>query len=135
LTDKYAKPALHFGGQYRIIDFSLSNCANSGIQTVGILTQYESESLHRHIGNGEPWGLDGDQQDGVSLLSPLLIGTNGYTGTADSIYKNISYIDQQNPENVLILCGDHIYSMDYRDLLDSHQKNNADATISVVEVP
>ncbi|NOU92065.1 glucose-1-phosphate adenylyltransferase [Paenibacillus sp. LMG 31456] len=134
-TKKLAKPAIPFGGQYRIIDFPLSNCANSGIQTVGVLTQYESESLHRHIGSGEPWGLDGDKQEGVSLLSPLTVGTNCYTGTADAIYKNINYIDEHNPEHVLILSGDHIYSMDYRSILEAHKQHGADATLSVMEVP
>jgi glucose-1-phosphate adenylyltransferase len=135
-TKKLAKPAVPFGGQYRIIDFPLSNCANSGIQTVGVLTQYESESLHRHIGSGEPWGLKGkSQEEGVSLLSPLTVGTNSYMGTADAIYKNMSFIDQHNPEHVLILSGDHIYSMDYRSLLEAHKQHDADATMSVMKVP
>ncbi|MDF2961617.1 MAG: glucose-phosphate adenylyltransferase [Paenibacillus sp.] len=134
-TKKQAKPAVPFGGQYRIIDFPLSNCANSGIQTVGVLTQYESESLHRHIGGGEPWGLDGEKENGISLLSPMTAGTDCYAGTADAIYKNISFIDQHNPEHVLILSGDHIYSMDYRSLLEAHKQHGADATISVMEVP
>ncbi|MFD0682049.1 MULTISPECIES: glucose-1-phosphate adenylyltransferase [unclassified Paenibacillus] len=134
-TKKLAKPAVPFGGQYRIIDFPLSNCANSGIQTVGVLTQYESESLHRHIGSGEPWGLNREKQEGVSLLSPLTTGTNCYTGTADAIYKNINFIDQHNPEHVLILSGDHIYSMDYRSILEAHKQHEADATLSVMEVP
>ncbi|PZE20139.1 glucose-1-phosphate adenylyltransferase [Paenibacillus xerothermodurans] len=134
-TKHMAKPAVPFGGQYRIIDFPLSNCANSGIQTVGVLTQYEWESLHRHIGQGEPWGYQAGEQEGVCLLSPESVGTSCYAGTADAIYKNIPFIDQHNPEHVLILSGDHIYSMDYRALLESHKASGADATISVMEVP
>jgi len=134
LTNTLAKPAVPFGGHYRIIDFPLSNCANSNIRTVGVLTQYASESLHSHIGGGEPWGLDG-QHEGVSLLSAAKHDAEGYLGTADAIYKNISFIDQHNPEHVLILSGDHIYSMDYRELLEHHKANGAEATISVMEVP
>ncbi|TDF94516.1 glucose-1-phosphate adenylyltransferase [Paenibacillus piri] len=136
-TKKLAKPAVPFGGQYRIIDFPLSNCANSGIRTVGVLTQYESESLHRHIGGGEPWGLHGNSRDdnGIFLLSPEAAGTGPYSGTADAIYKNIDFIDRYAPEHVLILSGDHIYSMDYRSFLETHKSNDADATISVLEVP
>jgi len=134
-TKKLAKPAVPFGGQYRIIDFPLSNCANSGIQTVGVLTQYESESLHRHIGAGEPWGLAGERRAEISLLSPTDAGTPCYTGTADAIFKNIPFIDKHNPEHVLILSGDHIYSMDYRSLLTAHKERGGDATLSVMEVP
>jgi glucose-1-phosphate adenylyltransferase len=135
LTNNLAKPAVPFGGEYRIIDFPLSNCANSGIHTVGVLTQYASESLHAHIGGGEPWGLYGSNLEGVSLLSPSPKDPSGYSGTADAIFKNIAFIDQHDPENVIILSGDHIYSMDYRELLESHISKDADATISVMEVP
>ncbi|GAB6930201.1 glucose-1-phosphate adenylyltransferase [Paenibacillus sp. JCM 10914] len=135
LTSKLAKPAVPFGGRYRIIDFPLSNCVNSGIDTIGVLTQYEPESLHSHIGQGEPWGLTHTERDGIALLPSQLITEEGYLGTADAIYKNIQYIDQQNPEHILILSGDHIYQMDYREILDAHKKHGAPATISVMEVP
>jgi glucose-1-phosphate adenylyltransferase len=135
LTNNLAKPAVPFGGEYRIIDFPLSNCANSGIHTVGVLTQYASESLHTHIGGGEPWGLYGSDFEGVSLLSPSPQDPSGYLGTADAIYKNIAFIDEHNPEDVLILSGDHIYSMDYRKLMQAHTNSGADATICVIEVP
>lgn len=134
LTSEMAKPAVPFGGGYRIIDFPLSNCVNSGIDTVGVLTQYEAQSLHEHIGNGEPWGLHSDGDNGVSLLPSYSTGKE-YLGTADAIYKNIQYIDRQNPEHVLILSGDHIYHMDYSEMLQQHKENNATATISVMEVP
>ncbi|EFU41291.1 glucose-1-phosphate adenylyltransferase [Paenibacillus vortex V453] len=135
LTSKLAKPAVPFGGHYRIIDFPLSNCVNSGIDTVGVLTQYEAESLHEHIGEGEPWGLTHTEHEGIALLPSNNIDQEGYLGTADAIYKNIPYIDEQNPEHVLILSGDHIYQMDYREMLDAHMKQGAPATISVMEVP
>lgn len=135
LTNNLAKPAVPFGGEYRIIDFPLSNCANSGIHTVGVLTQYASESLHTHIGGGEPWGLYGSDADGVSLLAASPEDPCGYLGTADAIYKNLSFIDDHNPDDVLILSGDHIYSMDYRKLRDVHTTSGADATVSVMEVP
>jgi len=136
LTSKMAKPAVPFGGQYRIIDFPLSNCVNSKIDTVGVLTQYEADSLHSHIGAGEPWGLQGNQDHtGVTLLPAGDGGRDIYSGTADAIFKNIEFIDSRNPEHVLILSGDHIYHMDYRKMLDYHVSKNAKATISVMEVP
>ncbi|WP_025677661.1 glucose-1-phosphate adenylyltransferase [Paenibacillus massiliensis] len=134
-TSTIAKPAVPFGGHYRIIDFPLSNCANSEIDTVGVLTQYEAESLHQHIGQGEPWGLHNNGTSGVSLLPSYNVGQEGYTGTADAIYKNIAYIEQHNPEHVLILSGDHIYHMNYRDMLNFHIEKDAAASISVMEVP
>ncbi len=134
LTSSMAKPAVPFGGQYRIIDFPLSNCVNSNIDTVGVLTQYEADSLHNHIGEGEPWGLHSMEDSGVTLLPSGVEGRDSYTGTADAIYKNIEYIDSMNPENVLILSGDHIYHMDYRKMLDYHVEKGAKATISVMEV-
>ncbi|WP_456289978.1 glucose-1-phosphate adenylyltransferase [Paenibacillus sp. AK002] len=135
LTSRLAKPAVPFGGHYRIIDFPLSNCVNSGIDTVGVLTQYEAESLHEHIGEGEPWGLTHTGREGIALLPSNSTHQDGYLGTADAIYKNIQYIDDQNPEHVLILSGDHIYQMDYREMLEAHMKQGAPATISVMEVP
>ncbi|AKG35027.1 glucose-1-phosphate adenylyltransferase [Paenibacillus durus] len=135
LTSSMAKPAVPFGGHFRIIDFPLSNCVNSGIDTIGVLTQYEAGSLHSHIGTGEPWGLRTEQRKGVTLLPSGSEGRDSYTGTADAIYKNIPYIDNLNVENVLILSGDHIYHMDYRQMLDYHLAKNAETTISVMEVP
>ncbi|MEF3352760.1 glucose-1-phosphate adenylyltransferase [Paenibacillus sp. GYB006] len=135
LTSKIAKPAVHFGGNYRIIDFPLSNCVNSGIDTVGVLTQYEAESLHGHIGKGEPWKLNTTKDKGVTLLPSWNTGSDEYCGTADAIYKNMEYIDAQDPENVLILSGDHIYQMDYRKILKYHEEKQALATIAVMEVP
>ena len=135
LTSSMAKPAVPFGGQYRIIDFPLSNCVNSKIDTVGVLTQYEADSLHQHIGEGEPWGLHTRSDKGVKLLPSGIEGRDSYTGTADAIYKNIEFIDSHNPEHVLILSGDHIYHMDYRKMLDYHVGKAAKATISVMEVP
>ncbi|CAM2780541.1 glucose-1-phosphate adenylyltransferase [Paenibacillus sediminis] len=134
LTSNLAKPAVPFGGQYRIIDFPLSNCTNSGIQTVGVLTQYEAESLHEHIGEGEPWRLSRSGINGITLLPSYLNGPNPYSGTADAIYQNIEFIDQHSPEHVLVLSGDHIYHMDYRQMLHFHKQNNASATISVIPV-
>jgi glucose-1-phosphate adenylyltransferase len=133
-TSEIAKPAVPFGGHYRIIDFPLSNCVNSGIGTVGVLTQYEANSLHEHIGIGEPWGLQNIVGGGVSLLPSYSTGTE-YFGTADAIFKNIEYIDHHNPEHVLILSGDHIYHMDYGEMLQQHKSKNANVTISVMEVP
>ncbi|WP_151736324.1 glucose-1-phosphate adenylyltransferase [Paenibacillus tengchongensis] len=135
LTTAMAKPAVPFGGQYRIIDFPLSNCVNSRIDTVGVLTQYEANSLHHHIGEGEPWGLHTKKDSGVKLLPSGVDGRDSYTGTADAIYKNIAFIDEHAPEHVLILSADHIYHMDYRKMLDYHVQRAAKATISVMEVP
>lgn len=135
LTSKQAKPAVPFGSRYRIIDFPLSNCVNSGIDTIGVLTQYEAESLHNHIGDGAAWGLKTSEDGGISLLPSTNMGSDGYVGTADAIYKNMEYIDRHNPENVLVLSGDHIYHMDYREVLNSHIESRAKATISVMPVP
>lgn len=136
LTKKIAKPAVSYGGKYRIIDFPLSNCANSGINTVGVLTQYESVELDSYIGNGEKWGLNGVRAL-TATLPPRQTeeGMNWYMGTADAIYQNIDFLDSQNPIYVLILSGDHIYNTSYRDMLNNHIKNNADCTISVIPVP
>lgn len=136
LTQKIAKPAVHFGGKYRIIDFTLSNCSNSGIDTVGVLTQYRPLQLNSHIGIGSPWELD-YTYGGVYILPPY-VGTEGgrwYKGTANAIYENIDFIDFYDPEYVLILSGDHIYKMDYTKLLNHHKQKNADVTIAVLEVP
>ncbi|MFD1336779.1 glucose-1-phosphate adenylyltransferase [Oceanobacillus iheyensis] len=136
LTKQGAKPAVPFGGKYRIIDFTLSNCTNSGIQTVGILTQYAPLELNKHIGNGKPWDMN-HQHGGVSILPPYT-GTKGgdwYSGTADAIYQNMNFIHQYEPEYVLIISGDHIYQMDYQQMLEQHKRTNADVTISVIEVP
>ncbi|MCP3778570.1 glucose-1-phosphate adenylyltransferase [Paenibacillus sp. MZ03-122A] len=135
LTSTIAKPAVPFGGHYRIIDFPLSNCVNSDIDTVGVLTQYEAESLHEHIGDGTPWGLTKTDYKGITLLPSYNTGNAEYLGTADAIHKNIEYIDSQNPEHVLILSGDHIYYMNYREMLNYHKEKGAAATISVMEVP
>ncbi|MCD8157953.1 MAG: glucose-1-phosphate adenylyltransferase [Clostridiales bacterium] len=137
LTTDKAKPGVAFGGKYRIIDFPLSNCINSGVDTVGVLTQYQPLTLNQHIGIGTPWDLDG-LSGGVTILAPhQKTGESGdwYSGTANAIYQNISYIDHYNPEYVLILSGDHIYKMDYSDMLSFHKKNNCDVTIAVMEVP
>lgn len=137
LTMDKAKPAVAFGGKYRIIDFPMSNCVNSGVDTVGVLTQYQPLALNAHIGIGVPWDLD-RVNGGVSILAPHMregeIGS-WYSGTANAIYQNIDYIDSCNPEYVLILSGDHIYKMDYAAMLKYHKENNADATIAVLEVP
>lgn len=135
LTSKQAKPAVPFGGRYRIIDFPLSNCVNSGIDTIGVLTQYEAESLHNHIGEGEPWGLKRSGEDGITLLPACSASSATYLGTADAIYKNLEYIDRQKPEHVLVLSGDHIYHMDYKKMLRFHKEQRSEATISVMEVP
>lgn len=136
LTKKIAKPAVPFGGKYRIIDFTLSNLSNSNIDTVGVLVQYAPLMLNRHIGMGKPWGLD-KQEGGVTVLAPFANqeGASWFEGTADAITKNIHFIDQYDPEYLLILSGDHIYQMDYQQMLDFHKEKNADATISVIEVP
>lgn len=136
LTKKLAKPAVPFGGKYRIIDFPLSNCSNSGIYTVGVLTQYSPMELHTHIGIGSAWDLD-RRDGGVSILPPYQgeQGGNWYKGTANAIYQNIPYVDSYDPEYVLILSGDHIYKMDYEKMLDFHKEKNAAATIAVLQVP
>ena len=136
LTAKVAKPAVAFGGKYRIIDFPLSNCINSGIDTVGVLTQYRPLRLNSHIGIGIPWDLDRNV-GGVTVLPPYEKSTNSewYTGTANAIYQNLEYMEQYNPEYVLILSGDHIYKMDYKIMLDYHKANNADITIAAMPVP
>lgn len=136
LTKKVAKPAVAFGGKYRIIDFPLSNCANSGIDVVGVLTQYESVQLNSYVAQSQRWGLD-VQGSGIFVLPPRekIEGFGLYKGTADAITQNIDFIDLHEPEYVLILSGDHIYKMNYDKLLDSHVQNNADATIAVIEVP
>lgn len=135
LTSSQAKPAVPFGSRYRIIDFPLSNCVNSGIDTIGVLTQYEADSLHNHIGDGTAWGLERSDRGGITLLPSYNSGGSEYLGTADAIFKNVAYIESHNPENVLILSGDHIYHMDYRELLEFHLKSGAPATISVMPVP
>lgn len=136
LTSKVAKPAVAFGGKYRIIDFPLSNCINSGIDTVGVLTQYQPLRLNSHIGIGIPWDLDRNI-GGVSVLPPYEKSGNSewYTGTANAIYQNIDYMEQYNPDYVLILSGDHIYKMDYEVMLDYHKSKNADITIAAMPVP
>lgn len=136
LTQKVAKPAVAFGGKYRIIDFPLSNCINSGIDTVGVLTQYQPLRLNTHIGIGIPWDLD-KNVGGVTVLPPYEKSTNSewYTGTANAIFQNLAYMEMYNPEYVLILSGDHIYKMDYEVMLDYHKANKADVTIACMPVP
>lgn len=136
LTQKVAKPAVSFGGKYRIIDFPLSNCINSGVDTVGVLTQYQPLRLNTHIGIGIPWDLDRNV-GGVTVLPPYekSKGSDWYTGTANAIYQNMEYMEQYNPEYVLILSGDHIYKMDYEVMLEYHKANNADVTIAAMPVP
>ena len=136
LTSKVAKPAVAFGGKYRIIDFPLSNCINSGVDTVGVLTQYQPLRLNTHIGIGIPWDLD-KNEGGVTVLPPYEKSTNSewYTGTANAIYQNMAYMETYNPEYVLILSGDHIYKMDYEVMLDYHKANHADVTIACMPVP
>lgn len=136
LTKKIAKPAVPYGGKYRIIDFPLSNCVNSGIYTVGVLTQYQPLELNDYIGNGRPWDLD-RANGGVHILSPYqqIKGTEWYKGTANAIYQNINFIERYDPEYVLILSGDHIYKMDYSKMIDYHKKQNAACTIAMLEVP
>lgn len=136
LTKSIAKPAVPYGGKYRIIDFPLSNCSNSGIYTVGVLTQYQPLELNDYLGNGQPWDLD-RMKGGVHVLSPYeaIGGAKWYKGTANAIYQNINFIEKYDPEYVVILSGDHIYKMDYSKMIDFHKKNNADCTIAVLEVP
>jgi glucose-1-phosphate adenylyltransferase len=136
LTSKVAKPAVAFGGKYRIIDFPLSNCVNSGIDTVGVLTQYQPLQLNTHIGIGIPWDLDRNH-GGVTVLPPYEKSDNSewYTGTANAIYQNLNYIESYHPEYVLILSGDHIYKMNYEVMLDFHKENHADVTIAAMPVP
>lgn len=136
LTQSIAKPAVQFGGRYRIIDFALSNCANSGINNVGVITQYQPLALNSHIGNGSAWGLDGIDS-GATILQPYSAteGNRWFQGTSHAIYQNIDYIDSINPEYVLILSGDHIYKMDYDDMLQTHKDNLASLTVAVIDVP
>ena len=136
LTQKVAKPAVSFGGKYRIIDFPLSNCINSGVDTVGVLTQYQPLRLNAHIGIGIPWDLDRNV-GGVTILPPYerSKGSDWYTGTANAIFQNLEYMETYNPEYVLILSGDHIYKMDYEVMLEYHKANNADVTIAAMPVP
>lgn len=136
LTRKLAKPAVPYGGKYRIIDFPLSNCVNSGIEAVGVLTQYQPLVLNEYIGNGQPWDLDGIY-DGVTCLSPYqqMDGAHWYSGTANAIYRNINFIERYDPEYVVVLSGDHIYKMDYAKMISAHKKNNAACTIAVIDVP
>ena len=136
LTKNIAKPAVPYGGKYRIIDFPLSNCVNSGIYTVGVLTQYQPLELNDYIGNGQAWDLD-RADGGVHILSPYqqIKGTEWYKGTANAIYQNINFIDRYDPEYVAVLSGDHIYKMDYSDMLAYHKEKNADCTIAMLEVP
>ncbi|AWN19057.1 glucose-1-phosphate adenylyltransferase [Streptococcus sobrinus] len=136
LTQSIAKPAVQFGGRYRIIDFALSNCANSGINNVGVITQYQPLALNNHIGNGSAWGLDGIDS-GATILQPYSAteGNRWFQGTSHAIYQNIDYIDSMNPEYVLILSGDHIYKMDYDDMLQTHKDNLASLTVAVIDVP
>lgn len=136
LTAKVAKPAVYFGGKYRIIDFPLSNCANSGVDVVGVLTQYESVLLGTYVGSGTKWGLDGNNS--LAAILPARergeVGATWYAGTADAIYQNISFLDQYDPEYVLILSGDHIYKMDYEEMLNVHKEKGADLTVAVLNV-
>lgn len=136
LTHNLAKPAVSFGGKYKIIDFTLSNCINSGVDTVGVLTQYQPLKLNRHIGIGIPWDLD-KNFGGVTVLPPYVSRNNEawYSGTANAIFQNLSFVDYYNPEYVLILSGDHIYKMDYEMMLSFHKRKNADVTIAVLKVP
>lgn len=136
LTSDQAKPAVPFGGRYRIIDFTLSNCANSGVKNIGIITQYQPLLLNEHIGNGVSWGLDGLNAS-ATILQPYTdnSGSKCFEGTAHAIYQNIDYIDSKDPEYVLILSGDHIYKMDYESMLEEHIKNGASLTVAVIDVP
>ena len=136
LTQNVAKPAVPFGGKYRIIDFPLSNCINSGIDTVGVLTQYQPLRLNTHIGIGIPWDLDRNN-GGVTILQPYEKSGSSewYSGTANAIYQNLKFISRYDPDYVLILSGDHIYKMDYEKMLEHHKKMNADCTIAVIDVP
>ena len=136
LTRRIAKPAVPYGGKYRIIDFPLSNCVNSGIETVGVLTQYQPLELNDYIGSGQPWDLD-RMDAGVHVLPPYQRNKGGdwYKGTANAIYQNLDFIERYDPEYVLVLSGDHIYKMDYSKMLAAHKANNADCTIAVLDVP
>lgn len=136
LTNSRAKPAVPFGGKYRIIDFTLSNCSNSGIDTVGVLTQYKPLELNAYIGTGQPWDLD-RMSGGIQVLPPYVTGDDGqwYKGTANAIYQNMQFIEQYSPKYVLVLSGDHVYKMDYRKMLAFHKEKGADATIAVLDVP
>lgn len=136
LTKRLAKPAVPYGGKYRIIDFTLSNCVNSGIDTVGVLTQYQPLELNEYIGNGQPWDLDRNH-GGVHVLSPYqkATGSDWYKGTANAIYQNIHFIEGYDPDYIVILSGDHIYKMNYEHMLDFHKKKGADCTIAVISVP
>ncbi|MTT31293.1 glucose-1-phosphate adenylyltransferase [Terrilactibacillus sp. BCM23-1] len=136
LTNTLAKPAVPFGGKYRIIDFTLSNCMHSGVDTVGVLTQYQPHLLNTYVGNGRPWDLD--RKFGGAYVLPPYRGQNGgqwYKGTANAVYQNIKFIDQNDPEYVLVISGDHIYQMDYNKLLEFHMEKQAEATIAVIQVP
>lgn len=136
LTHNQAKPAVPFGGRYRIIDFTLSNCVNSGVKNIGVITQYQPLNLNAHIGNGASWGLD-DLNAEVTILQPYSNneGSKWFEGTAHAIYQNIGYIDQMDPEYILILSGDHIYKMDYEAMLDQHKETGASLTVAVIDVP
>lgn len=136
LTYDMAKPAVPYGGKYRLIDFPLSNCVNSGIDTVGVLTQYQPLVLHDYLGNGQPWDLD-KMNGGVHSLPPFqtALGAQWYKGSANAIYQNISFVDRYDPEYVIMLSGDHVYKMDYNKMLNVHKKKNADCTIAVIDVP
>ena len=136
LTKDIAKPAVSFGGKYRIIDFALSNCANSGIDTVGVLTQYRPYLLHSYLGSGAAWNLD-ESDGGISILPPYATQTGGawYAGTADAVTQNIGFIEQNDPDFVLILSGDQLYNMDYQKMLENHKRHEADLTIAVMPVP
>lgn len=136
LTHNQAKPAVPFGGRYRIIDFTLSNCVNSGVKNIGVITQYQPLNLNAHIGNDASWGLD-DLNAGVTILQPYSNneGSKWFEGTAHAIYQNIGYIDQMDPEYILILSGDHIYKMDYEAMLDQHKETGASLTVAVIDVP
>ena len=136
LTSKIAKPAVSFGAKYRIIDFVLSNCANSGIDTVGVLTQYRPYLLHSYVGNGSAWDLDNINGGGISILPPYetQTGSSWYAGTADAITQNIGFIEQNDPDYVLILSGDQLYRMNYQKMLDNHKQHEADLSVAVMPV-
>lgn len=136
LTSHIAKPAVPFGGKYKMIDFVLSNCTNSGVDTVGVLTQYKPLDLNAHIGNGAPWDLN-VRRGGISLLPPYMRKTTAewYRGTANAVFQNLEYLEQYNPDYVLVLSGDHIYKMDYSKMLEHHRKKGAEASIAVIDVP
>src|SRR5262245_51797288 len=136
LSEKRTKPAVPFAGKYRIIDFTLSNCVNSGIFNVAVLTQYRPRSLHEHIGLGKPWDLD-RRQGGIHLLQPYLGrgSSNWYRGTADAVYQNLNFIWDQDVDQVLVLSGDHVYRQDYQDMIEFHREHRAEMTVAVMEVP